>query len=488
MNVKLNTFFRRQKNRLNNRTLSKGESFASFKASCGFSSFRNSSFMRSAFYLKSAVFFWLLLPFLLTCCKPPSVKKETQRTVLVYMVADNNLNAYALQNMTSMKQNLDADAMETGRLLVFYVPPYAETQQLIEIKINTSTGLGDTLTLHEYSFENTLDKNAMQQVIRDVKRLAPAKSYGMVLWSHAMGWHPYTSVLDPGSLNPPALQSEAEAPKGKYLPSPAATKLSASSQSELRASGAENIKDEDLLGWFGQDGYYYMEIPVLASALEGQGLEFLLFDACFTASVEMLYDLRHSADYLIGSPAEVMGAGFPYKDFVKLVFREDLSTEALCRQLCQAYMTAYRANTTYPSASTVLVKLSEMDSLAACARAIFEADPLPVSNIDLGAVQYYELMNPHLFYDLNDYLSAVSRYPMFYVEFENQLKRTVLYKDCTDQIYSAYNVSHWFDVSSYSGLSAYIPRYDLPYSQKIINLNQAYFQTAWAQATGQTAP
>lgn len=408
--------------------------------------------------LKISLCLWLLLPFILSCCEPAAPAKETHRTVLVYMVADNNLNSFAVQNINSMKQNLDADAMETGRLLVFYVPPYAETQQLLEIKINTSTGQGDTLLLHEYNFDNTLEKNAMQQVIRDVKRLAPANVYSLVLWSHAMGWHPSTSALDPGSINPPALRS-----------------------------AEEKIKDDELIGWFGQDGYYHMEIPALASALEGQGLEFLLFDACFTASVEMLYDLRHSADYLIGSPAEVMGSGYPYKDFVRLVFSEDLSTEALCRQLCQAFMTAYRANTGYPSASTVLVKLSEMDSLAACARAIFEADPIPVSNIGLEAVQYYELMNPHLFYDLDNYLAAISRYPLFYNAFKDQLNRTVLYKDCTDQIYSAYNLSGWFDVSSYSGLSAYIPRYDLPYNQ-IINLNQAYFQTAWAQATGQTAP
>jgi hypothetical protein len=409
--------------------------------------------------LKIFLCLWLFLPFLLGCCRQPAPTKETHRTVLVYMVADNNLNVYAVQNINSMKQNLNADAMETGRLLIFYVPPFSDTQQLLEIKINTLTGQGDTTVLHEYHFDNTLEKNAMQQVVRDAKRLAPAKAYGLVLWSHAMGWHPSTSALDPGSINPPTLRS-----------------------------AAENIKDEELIGWFGQDGYYHMEIPVLASALEDQGLEFMLFDACFTASVEMLYDLRYCADYLIGSPAEVMGAGYPYKDFVKLVFREDLSTEALCRQLCQAYMTSYRANTTHPSASTVLVKLSEMDSLAVCTRAIFEADPIPVSSIDLETIQHYELMNPHLFYDLDGYLAAVSRYPLFYNAFKNQLNRTVLYKDCTDQIYSIYSSSRWFDVGSYSGLSAYIPRYDLPYSQKITNLNQAYFQTAWAQATGQTAP
>ncbi len=209
MYIKLNTIFRGLNNRRSIRTLSKGECFASFKASCGFFSFRNSSFMRLAFYLKRSVFFWLLLPLLLSCCNPPSIKKDTHRTVLVYMVANNNLHSFALQNMNAMKQNLNADDMETGRLLVFYVPVNSNTQRLLEIKINTSTGQGDTLSLREYNFENTLDKNAMQQVIRDVKRLAPAKNYGMVLWSHAMGWHPYTSALDPGSINPQALQSEA---------------------------------------------------------------------------------------------------------------------------------------------------------------------------------------------------------------------------------------------------------------------------------------
>lgn len=409
-------------------------------------------------YLKFSISLWLLLPLLLSCCGPSLVKKDTHRTVLVYMVASNNLHSYAVENINTMKYHLDVNLMETGRLLVFYVPPYSDTQQLLEIKINTSTGQGDTSVLKLYNFENSLEISAMQQVISDTKRLASAKHYGMVLWSHAMGWHPYTSVLDSESKD-------------------VSTDLS-----------PKRTREEDWLGWFGQDGYYYMEIPNLAKALEGQNLEFLLFDACFTASIEMLYDLRYSAEYLIGSPAEVMGAGYPYKDFVKLAFREDLNSDTLCRQLCQAFISAYRSNTAYPSASTVLVKLSEMDALAASARVIFESDPLPTSNIDLSAIQAYELMNPHLFYDLDDYMAAITRYPMHYNDFANQLARTVLYKDCTDQIYSIYDAVRWFNVTSYSGLSIYIPRYDLPYNQKINNLNQAYFQTAWAKATGQTAP
>lgn len=39
----------------------------------------------------------------------------------------------------------------------------------------------------------------------------------------------------------------------------------------------------------------------------------LVFDTCFMSSIEVLYEMRNSFDYIVSSPTEVLATGFPYK-------------------------------------------------------------------------------------------------------------------------------------------------------------------------------
>ena len=55
-----------------------------------------------------------------------------------------------------------------------------------------------------------------------------------------------------------------------------------------------------------------MDLPDLAEVLSPYRFDYILFDACFMGSVEVLYELRHSARYFIASPAEILADGFPY--------------------------------------------------------------------------------------------------------------------------------------------------------------------------------
>ena len=71
--------------------------------------------------------------------------------------------------------------------------------------------------------------------------------------------------------------------------------------------------------------------------------------------VEVAYDLRHAAQYIIASPTEIMGDGFPYGTVAPLFFRETLDPQAIC----SAFVDHYR-NLTTPenggSASIALIK------------------------------------------------------------------------------------------------------------------------------------
>jgi hypothetical protein len=49
-------------------------------------------------------------------------------------------------------------------------------------------------------------------------------------------------------------------------------------------------------------------------------LDYILFDACFMSNIEAIYDLRNAANYIIASPCEIMGRGFPYHRTLPYLF------------------------------------------------------------------------------------------------------------------------------------------------------------------------
>ena len=79
-----------------------------------------------------------------------------------------------------------------------------------------------------------------------------------------------------------------------------------------------------------------MEIADLAAALTGH-FDFIMFDACFMASVEVLYELRDKADYFIASPAEIISDGFPYEAAAPYFWGGEEDLKQVCREYYNYY-------------------------------------------------------------------------------------------------------------------------------------------------------
>ena len=72
-----------------------------------------------------------------------------------------------------------------------------------------------------------------------------------------------------------------------------------------------------MLKSFGAEGGKNMEIYELAEGIPDEyHFDFLLFDVCSMGGIECVYELRDKADYIVASPAEVLVAGFPYKNIL----------------------------------------------------------------------------------------------------------------------------------------------------------------------------
>lgn len=210
--------------------------------------------------------------------QPPTVIAD--RAVLVYMVADNNLSGYAADDIDEMKTGMQSsDVPDACRWIVYYSGP-DHKPRLMEIDRD-----GNENIIAQYdNADLSVTVSRMQSVVSDFKRLSPARNYGMVLWSHGTGW-----ISESGSV--------------------------------AETIGSKNDVLSPLS--FGSDGYAgkRMKITSLAKAISGDKFEFIYFDCCHMASVEVAYELRHATNNLVASTTELGVKGMPYDANVPLLLK-----------------------------------------------------------------------------------------------------------------------------------------------------------------------
>ena len=350
------------------------------------------------------------------------------KTVLVYMVADNNLSSDAETNLDSLLAGVARYGTD-GNLLV-YLDNAQGLPQLFRFS-RSSPGMASSETVKTYAEQNSVSPTVMASVLANMTTLYPAQSYGLVLWSHGYGW----------------------------LPGPGNTKTIATR-------------------WFGQDGANYMDIADLAEALAtAPKFDYILFDACFMAGVEVACELRDYADYLVASPAEVLAQGFPYSMLTPYLFG---SGETNSIQLASTYFNWYNGQTgKLRSAAVSCVKLSEMENLATATRALFSVSLPALNAFDASQVQYLDSYSPHLFYDFAHFTSTFAATPE-YAGLATQLERTVIYYACTPAIttVNAQGSVSLITPVSFGGIGCYIPQ------QENASRNSSFQLSAWYTAAG----
>ena len=221
---------------------------------------------------KYIVIFLLSLLSFVACDKEEVVIPTTApRTVLIYFAGDNSLSGYVSQNLRAIKEGIERDGLNNGNLLI-YTDKQNEAPQLFQLKLEADTIRQIVLETYA-SNQNSASTETLTQIIDKVQKEYPADSYGLVLWSHGTGWLPSDIY--------------------SYLRS------------------------------FGQDGKNnFMEINDLASALSKYHFDFILFDACYMSCAEVAYAFRGCADYIIGSPTEILANGFPYQTIMWDMFKK----------------------------------------------------------------------------------------------------------------------------------------------------------------------
>src|SRR5690606_451936 len=247
----------------------------------------------------------LVLMIFLCACKKDHENEPTyaDRMVLIYIAANNDLKDEAVNSVNELES-----AYQAGINLLVYLKISPESSVILKVKSdNTSKIVSDTVAI--YGNENSSDPDFLAKVVNDARRISPASSYGLVLWSHASSWAP---------------------PLGVRLKS------------------------------FGYDSGMEMDIVDLKKALPSD-FQYIIFDACSMASIEAIYELRNNARYILASPTEVLSSSYPYGQIVPYLFGG--KNELI--KIGQSFINYYQSlGGEYASATVSLIDTEALPALA----------------------------------------------------------------------------------------------------------------------------
>ena len=381
------------------------------------------------------------------------------RTVLIYMAADNNLSySHSYPNTTDSltgrynpntytkfsQEDIDeivaaVDDIPHNSRLVIYIDD-TELPRIITAEKQEGRRASIKI-LHEYTEEHDSgNAETLRLAMKWTSDHFPSKGYGLVLWSHGDAWIP------------------AKAPTTQRIV----------------------CQDTEARSW--------MEIADITNALKDfPCLDFILFDACFMQSIEVAYELRHDTHYVIGSPAEIPAPGAPYKRIMKGMFAPTNYAQTIAQEYYQEYsegriLIKGQEKQSYGVCLSV-IDCSQLDLLAETTQEVLSKYISMHSSIDLDGVQRYYLRDSDTrpeYYDINGYMKRLLTNIEDYTLWASILDRTAPYRPTTTHWYSDYTGQEQVDTLNYSGISCYVPQN----TSSRVRLNTAFQSTAWYHATG----
>jgi len=343
----------------------------------------------------------------------PGEPEFAQRTVLAYLIGDNltnELTGHLRNDFLEMCEGMDEVDDSKNKLLV-YSQSENEKPYLIHVKKNKGRVVADTIV--RYENQNPLQKKVMTEVLQYITKNYPAHDYGLILASHGEGW--------------------------------------------IQGSASSR--------WFGDYQGYNMDIVDLADVLSNfQRFNFILFDACYMQAIEVAYQLKNCADYIISSPTEIPGPGAPYQKVIPAIFanQKDISVD-----VGAAYFDYY--NKIFGEAgsewslgvSISVIKTSELENLASITRNILPRYVGSKEIIDVSSLLYYDRDYTRYYYDFDQLMFQLTGDNDDYRIWRTAFDKSQPYFMTTKTNYAKGKKNNGslgrFDMTGSSGMATYIP-------------------------------
>lgn len=370
---------------------------------------------------------WILLIlsvlFLLCACEkdePAPDPHVSERTVLVWLAGDNDLYPEVTHKLSALAEGFRKADHSYCRLLV-YADRRGHYPQLIEI-----TPDGNRAVLETYPAQNSASPETFSRILGYMLSLAPARHYGLVLFSHATGWLPQGALGNP---------TQKEKPQSRTI--------------------------------FDDNGRQ-MTLSGFADALPADvRFDYIVFENCFMGGAEVAYALRDKADRLLVSSAEILSPGFR-EIYSSSLYKLVATTPDLAGFAADYYNYRNAKSGNHRSATVSVINTSAMPQLASLAAEIIGASS-PLDEEKLKSMQRFNRHDYTLFFDLEEYLCELA--PDRATEIRSAISEVVEYTAATADFMPGYD--HGFHIARHCGLTVYIPQSCFP------TLNAAYQGTDW---------
>lgn len=380
---------------------------------------------------------FLFLSFFIVACENediPVTPSKVEQTVLMYLPWANNLLPFFETNISDMESVVARNILQNERIIVF-LSTTATKASLFELKYEK--GKCVRIPLKEYDNPAFTTVNGIAGILNDAKSFAPARRYAMTIGCHGMGWIPVSS---------PASRSIGEKEYWEY----------------------EGVPLTRYFG--GTEKEYQTDISTLAEGIAQADIkmEYILFDDCYMSSIEVAYDLKEVADYLIACPTEIMAYGMPYAEIGPYLFG-DVDYE----NISNAFLHFYKSYSDMPCGTIGITFCPELDNLASVMKKVNDRFALDTHiNYQIQRMDGY---SPVRFFDFGDYVSKLCKDPELMAEFEAQFERTVpgKYKKHTEYYYSMSMGK--VKINTYSGITTS--------ESSVSSSTQSITETSWYKAT-----
>lgn len=255
--------------------------------------------------------------------KKPSLD-EREWSILVYMSADNNLESAAIADLIEMEKSKLNTKNVSVLVLLDRNPSYDSSNgnwkntKLYRLKPNNVSDTNEILSEEieclelglSSSSQNELDMSAYMSLSRSIKFMYenyPANQYGVILWGHGEGWRGF--CYDETSEKRMTL-----------------TQLN---------SGLKN-------------------------GLNGKKLDFIGFDSCFGAELEVFYQVRNYADVAFGVEGLLGINGMDYELlFNSFTSKKQKSLDAFIDSVVMQFQCSYEK---YSKAAISVVDLNKIEN------------------------------------------------------------------------------------------------------------------------------
>jgi len=228
-------------------------------------------------------------------------KDQKEWTVMVFLNAKNDLERFGIKDMNEMEMVGSSDqvniVVEMGRIKGYDSSngDWTGVKRFL-IKKDTDTNIINSPVIQEMGERDMGDYKNLADFVKWAKKTYPAKKYMLIVWNHGSGW---------------------EKSKG--------------------GRATKGISYDEASG-------NHMNTPQLGLALKEAGkVDVYGSDACLMAMAEVIYEIKDSATYIVGSEETEPGDGYTYNTLLApLIAKPTMGPAELAKVAVDAYSDHYK--------------------------------------------------------------------------------------------------------------------------------------------------